>query len=76
MPVSENQRKEWARRGAAAQLQELELQRRAILEEFPELASSRHAGSKKRSRTLSPAHRRALSEGMRKHWMKLRSKSN
>jgi lipase chaperone LimK len=73
MSISDSQRNEWARRGAAQVLQELDRQRQAILETFPELAVATPSVTTKRK--LSAAHRRALSEGMRRHWIKRRSKS-
>jgi hypothetical protein len=65
--------RQWARIGAKARLAEIEQERAAILEEFPDLRSSTDRAEPSRRR-LSPAARKKLSDGMRRYWAKHKSK--
>lgn len=62
---------QWALLGAKTRLEQLDLERLKILTAFPELAKS---ASSRASRRLSPAAKRALSEGMRKYWARRKAK--
>ena len=61
---------EWAKIGAATRLQQLEVERAAILKAFPELrrGTGRSGGGLGQRRQLSPAAKRKLSAGMRRYW--------
>lgn len=71
-------RDQWALRGAAVRLKEINDEIRDILEAFPELrGSAKHLsvsfpelgiGSLKKKRTMSPEARKRMSAGMRKFW--------
>lgn len=60
--------------GAQARLAEIEKERAAILEEFPELSGTAEQPVPPRRR-LSPAARKKLSDGMRRYWAKQKTKS-
>jgi hypothetical protein len=71
---SSDQQREWARLGARARLLEIKEETAAILAAFPELrrqgagpVTAATAGGKKK-RSISPAGRKKMSEGMRKYW--------
>jgi hypothetical protein len=68
---------EWARIGAGIRLRELEIERAAILKQFPDLRQARvgMAGSRVGLRKLSPAARRKLSAGMRKYWARRKAEA-
>ena len=65
-----------ARLGAGARLEELDRERRAILQAFPGLAFKRHEAPaaeprkkpRKKRRKATAAERKAASERMRKYW--------
>lgn len=71
-------RDQWALKGAAARLKEIDEEIRTILGAFPELrGSARQLGgalsalavdSVKKRRTMSPEARKRMSAGMRKFW--------
>lgn len=60
----------YARIGARLRLQELNAEAADILRLFPDLTTSRHY---RKRRTISPAGRRAMSEGMRRLWARRRA---
>ena len=60
--------REWALIGAKARLVEIDQERAAIMQQFPELRTGSKSGRK-----LTPAARRKLSQGMRKYWAKRKS---
>jgi hypothetical protein len=74
MSSASDRTREWARLGAQARLAEIERERAAILDEFPDLRSSIQDRSLPPRRRLSPAARKKLSDGMRRYWEKQRSK--
>lgn len=71
-------RDQWALKGAAARLKEIDDEVRAILEAFPELRGSGKnlgvsvpemtIGGLRKRRTMSPEARKRMSAGMRKFW--------
>jgi len=67
-------REQWALKGAAARLQELYEETKAILDAYPELRGSagadRSVGLTKKRRVMSPEARKRMSEGMRKFWQR------
>lgn len=78
MTQTPQSRDQWALKGAAARLKEIDEELRAIFDAFPELrGSAKHlsvslpvvaaVGLKKR-RTMSPEARKRMSAGMRKFW--------
>jgi len=74
MPSPGDRTRQWARLGAKARLAEIEQERAAILEEFPDLRSGSERVEPARRR-LSPAARKKLSDGMRRYWAKHKAKS-
>jgi hypothetical protein len=75
MSSASDRTREWARLGAQARLAEIEQERAAILEEFPDLRSGIQARPAPPRRRLSPAARKKLSEGMRRYWAKQKNRS-
>ena len=76
MAVKLSAEREWARRGAAARLVEIEVERAAILRAFPDVRGSAGlAVPRRRRRKISPAARRAMSAGMRKYWARRKSQA-
>lgn len=72
-------RDQWALKGAAARLREIDEEVKAILEAFPELRGARSSrtlsiasvgGATKKRRVMSPEARKRMSEGMRKFWQR------
>jgi hypothetical protein len=78
--VSTARLREWARAGAEAALKQLRAEIIAIERTFPELALSRRRraitraikNSRGRTRTMSAAARKAVSERMKKYWAERR----
>lgn len=72
MALSADQLKSLARIGAAERLQELDAERRALLETFPNLKSSPtvkgNTSSPRGRRRMSAKERRAVSQRMKKYW--------
>lgn len=68
---------EWARMGAEARLQQLEVERAAILRAYPELrrGAGRSAAGLDPRRQLSPAAKRKLSAGMRRYWARRKAEA-
>ncbi len=61
--------RQWAKLGAATRLREIDVERSAILKEFPELRWAKNGttfGSARRKLTADA--RKKLSAGMRKYW--------
>jgi len=77
-----------ARLGAQARLEQIDMERRAILHMFPDLQTrgrrgpapareatsprAKRAAPRRRRRKMSPAERRAVSERMKKYWAERR----
>jgi len=74
MSSASDRTREWARLGAQARLAEIEQERAAILEEFPDLQSSGQERLAPPRRRLSPAARKKLSDGMRRYWAKQKNR--
>jgi hypothetical protein len=80
MPLGREELRQLALAGAKTRLQELEEERRSLLQTFPELGSGRRAGAAsqqaskpgRRRRNLSPAQRRAISKRMKTLWAERR----
>lgn len=75
-----NTRREWARLGALARLQQIAEERATILAAFPDLRRKTSASlstfsdpAAGKRRTISPKGRRAMSAGMRRYWAKRRA---
>jgi hypothetical protein len=73
--------REYAKRGAAARLEELERERQEILRAFPDLRSTRAGvrsaatrGRKVRRRKLSADARRRISEAQKRRWAAQKAK--
>jgi hypothetical protein len=72
-------RRDWARLGALARLQQIEEERFAILAAFPDLRRKRNLQRSasalvvRKPRTISAKGRKAMSAGMRKYWAKRRA---
>jgi len=60
----------WMRLGAATRLIQVDRERDAILDAFPDLAQSSRV---RRKWTLSPEGRKAISEGMKRTWARRRA---
>lgn len=73
MASASDRTRQWARIGAKARLAEIEQERAAILEEFPDLRAGADQIDSSRRR-LSPAARKKLSDGMRRYWAKHKAK--
>lgn len=67
MATQADKRNDWAKRGAALRLQEIQQEMDEILAAFPEL----RGGAK--TRRMSEEARKRMSEGMRRHWQKRRA---
>jgi len=63
-----DKKQDWARRGAELRLREIDQERSEIFAEFPELRGAT------KTRTMSPEARKRMSAGMRKYWLKRKSK--
>lgn len=68
MAASRNHESEWAKVGARTRLNEIREEMAAILRRYPELKNESRSSSVKAGRTISPAAREAMSEGMRRYW--------
>ncbi len=73
MAAASDRTRQWARLGAQARLAEIEQERAAILEEFPDLTGERAPRAPRRR--LSVAARKKLSDGMRRYWAKRKGHS-
>jgi hypothetical protein len=73
MPETNLQR-DWAKKGAAARLAEIDRERAMILKAFPELRRKGALTTSGRpKRRFSTAARRRMSDGMRKFWARRRA---
>jgi len=68
--ITRRQEQEWAKLGARARLEELDRERRAILDRYPDLGEPprRKPGGSLPGRKLSSAAKKRMSAGMRKWW--------
>ena len=75
MKAGSDVERQWAKRGAAARLVEIDAERAAILKAFPELKAGGAgvAAAPGRRRQISAAARRAMSAGMRRYWARRKS---
>lgn len=63
-------KRDWTRLGATIRLEQINAERLSILAVFPELRSGGHY---RRTRTISPEGRKAMSDGMRRLWARRRA---